>query len=59
MEKFKKNDPSLMGKIKGCIVDSAPVAAPDPQVRDNAELCLMFTLLNSISWEFSRGRLKL
>ncbi|KAE9454311.1 hypothetical protein C3L33_13785, partial [Rhododendron williamsianum] len=32
LEKFKKQDPSLMGQIKGCIVDSAPVAAPDPQV---------------------------
>lgn len=32
LEKFQKQDPSLMGKIKGCIVDSAPVAAPDPQV---------------------------
>ncbi|THG05140.1 hypothetical protein TEA_012946 [Camellia sinensis var. sinensis] len=32
LEKFQKQDPSLMGRIKGCIVDSAPVAAPDPQV---------------------------
>ncbi|KAH7669220.1 alpha/beta-Hydrolases protein [Dioscorea alata] len=32
LEKFRKDDPSLMEKIKGCIVDSAPVAAPDPQV---------------------------
>ncbi|KAJ0966862.1 hypothetical protein J5N97_023779 [Dioscorea zingiberensis] len=32
LEKFRKGDPSLMEKIKGCIVDSAPVAAPDPQV---------------------------
>ncbi|KAG1359516.1 transmembrane protein 53 [Cocos nucifera] len=32
LEKFRKQDPSVMGKIKGCIVDSAPVAAPDPQV---------------------------
>ncbi|KAI7993292.1 Transmembrane protein 53 [Camellia lanceoleosa] len=32
LEKFQKQDPSLMGKIKGCIVDSAPVAVPDPQV---------------------------
>lgn len=32
LEKFKKQDPSLMGRIRGCIVDSAPVAAPDPQV---------------------------
>lgn len=34
LEKFKKQDPSLMGRIKGCIVDSAPVAAPDPQVNN-------------------------
>ncbi|OAY83781.1 transmembrane protein 53 [Ananas comosus] len=32
LEKFRKQDLSLMEKIKGCIVDSAPVAAPDPQV---------------------------
>ncbi|XP_028552913.1 transmembrane protein 53 isoform X3 [Dendrobium catenatum] len=32
LEKFQKQDPSVMGKIKGCIVDSAPVADPDPQV---------------------------
>ncbi|GAB2275308.1 hypothetical protein Dimus_010069 [Dionaea muscipula] len=32
LEKFQKQDPSLLGRIKGCIVDSAPVAAPDPQV---------------------------
>ncbi|KAK1257059.1 hypothetical protein QJS04_geneDACA019211 [Acorus gramineus] len=33
LEKFQKQDPSLMGRIKGCVIDSAPVAAPDPQVR--------------------------
>ncbi|KAM7463260.1 hypothetical protein LguiA_031381 [Lonicera macranthoides] len=32
LEKFQKQDHTLMGRIKGCIVDSAPVAAPDPQV---------------------------
>ncbi|XP_039013207.1 transmembrane protein 53-like [Hibiscus syriacus] len=32
LEKFQKQDPYLMGRIRGCIVDSAPVAAPDPQV---------------------------
>ncbi|MBA0750958.1 hypothetical protein Gogos_002332 [Gossypium gossypioides] len=32
LEKFQKQDPSLMGRIRGCIVDSAPVAALDPQV---------------------------
>ncbi|XP_048492334.1 uncharacterized protein LOC104902544 isoform X2 [Beta vulgaris subsp. vulgaris] len=32
LEKFQKQDPSLVGRIKGCVVDSAPVAAPDPQV---------------------------
>ncbi|KNA14614.1 hypothetical protein SOVF_105800 [Spinacia oleracea] len=32
LEKFQKQDPSLVGRIKGCIVDSAPVASPDPQV---------------------------
>nr|DAD35943.1 TPA_asm: hypothetical protein HUJ06_006583 [Nelumbo nucifera] len=32
LEKFQKQDPALMGRIRGCVVDSAPVAAPDPQV---------------------------
>ncbi|KAG6517828.1 transmembrane protein 53-like [Zingiber officinale] len=32
LEKFREQDSSAIGKIKGCIVDSAPVAAPDPQV---------------------------
>ncbi|KAL2545788.1 alpha/beta-hydrolase superfamily protein [Forsythia ovata] len=32
LEKFQKKDITLTGRIKGCIVDSAPVAAPDPQV---------------------------
>lgn len=33
LERFQKQDPSLMEKIRGCIVDSAPVANPDPQVK--------------------------
>lgn len=33
LEKFREQDSSVIGKIKGCIVDSAPVAAPDPQVK--------------------------
>ncbi|KAL3510196.1 hypothetical protein ACH5RR_029597 [Cinchona calisaya] len=32
LEKLQRSDSSLMGRIRGCIVDSAPVAAPDPQV---------------------------
>ncbi|XP_047310869.1 transmembrane protein 53 [Impatiens glandulifera] len=32
LEKLQNIDVSLMGRIKGCIVDSAPVASPDPQV---------------------------
>lgn len=32
LEHFQRQDPSLMEKIRGCIVDSAPVANPDPQV---------------------------
>lgn len=32
LEKFQRQDNNLMGKIKGCIVDSAPVDTPDPQV---------------------------
>jgi hypothetical protein len=33
LEHFQRQDPSLMEKIRGCIVDSAPVANPDPQVK--------------------------
>ncbi|GAV72864.1 DUF829 domain-containing protein [Cephalotus follicularis] len=32
LEKFHRQDPSLVGRIRGCIVDSAPVAVADPQV---------------------------
>ncbi|KAJ4778394.1 alpha/beta-Hydrolases superfamily protein [Rhynchospora pubera] len=32
LEKLRKKDPSSIDKIKGCIVDSAPVDAPDPQI---------------------------
>ncbi|ONK79751.1 uncharacterized protein A4U43_C01F9700 [Asparagus officinalis] len=32
LRSFKAEDASVMGKIKGCIVDSAPVASPGPQV---------------------------
>lgn len=32
LEKFQIQDDTLMGRIKGCVVDSAPVASPDPQV---------------------------
>ncbi|GMH10894.1 hypothetical protein Nepgr_012735 [Nepenthes gracilis] len=32
LEKFQIRDPSLLSRIRGCIVDSAPVAAADPQV---------------------------
>ncbi|CAN8258715.1 unnamed protein product [Cochlearia groenlandica] len=32
LEKFQKQDSSLMRRVKGCIVDSAPVAAADPTV---------------------------
>ncbi|KAJ7942628.1 transmembrane protein 53 [Quillaja saponaria] len=32
LEKFQKQYPSILGRIKGCIVDSAPAASPDPQV---------------------------
>lgn len=35
LEQFQMHDPSLMGRIRGCVVDSAPVAAPDPQVKDS------------------------
>lgn len=32
LEKFQKQDQTLVGNIRGCVVDSAPVAAPDPRV---------------------------
>lgn len=32
LERFQNQDPSLTERIKGCIVDSAPVAEADPQV---------------------------
>lgn len=32
LEKFQKQDRTLVGNIRGCVVDSAPVAAPDPRV---------------------------
>ncbi|KAL1803571.1 hypothetical protein ACET3Z_032218 [Daucus carota] len=32
LEKFQQMDYTLRERIKGCIVDSAPVASPDPQV---------------------------
>ncbi|GAU18097.1 hypothetical protein TSUD_52080 [Trifolium subterraneum] len=32
LERFQKEDPSLMENIRGCIVDSAPVANADAEV---------------------------
>lgn len=32
LENLQQHDPSAVDKIKACVVDSAPVAAPDPQV---------------------------
>lgn len=32
LENLQQQDPSAVDKIKACVVDSAPVAAPDPQV---------------------------
>ncbi|KAG6405464.1 hypothetical protein SASPL_133053 [Salvia splendens] len=32
LEKFQSKDVDLAGRIRGCVVDSAPVAVPDPQV---------------------------
>ncbi|KAK7280635.1 hypothetical protein RJT34_25700 [Clitoria ternatea] len=32
LEHLENQDPSIIKRIKGCIVDSAPVAYPDPQV---------------------------
>lgn len=40
LEKFQKQDSSLMRRVKGCIVDSAPVAAADPTVSDGSCIAL-------------------
>jgi len=32
LENLQQQDPSAVDRIKACVVDSAPVAAPDPQV---------------------------
>lgn len=32
LDNLQRQDPSAIEKIKACVVDSAPVAAPDPQV---------------------------
>ncbi|XP_054808435.1 uncharacterized protein LOC129310575 [Prosopis cineraria] len=32
LELFQKHDPLITNRIRGCIVDSAPVAYPDPEV---------------------------
>lgn len=47
LEKFQKKDCALTGRIKGCIVDSAPVATPDPQVLcfKGTELCLRLLVI--------------
>uniref|UniRef100_A0A803N9A4 Uncharacterized protein n=1 Tax=Chenopodium quinoa TaxID=63459 RepID=A0A803N9A4_CHEQI len=46
LEKFHTQDPSLIGRIKGCIVDSAPVASPDPQ---DVSSCLELLVIELIS----------
>jgi len=33
LENLQRQDASAVEKIKACVVDSAPVAAPDPQVQ--------------------------
>ena len=35
LEKFQQMDYTLRERIKGCIIDSAPVASPDPQVNSD------------------------
>ena len=53
LENFHKQDPSLPGKIKCCIVDSAPVAAPDPQVSVDLPWDLKMLFLRNISFSLS------
>lgn len=33
LEKLQERGEHLLGRIKGCVVDSAPVPDPDPQVQ--------------------------
>uniref|UniRef100_A0A453TD77 Transmembrane protein 53 n=1 Tax=Aegilops tauschii subsp. strangulata TaxID=200361 RepID=A0A453TD77_AEGTS len=46
LENLQRQDPSAVEKIKGSIIDSAPVAVPDSQVKTVANL----TYLNGIRW---------
>jgi len=46
LEHFQKQDPNVMERIKGCIVDSAPVAYPDPQVNGHH----LWNLMNVTWW---------
>ncbi|CAL1374914.1 unnamed protein product [Linum trigynum] len=48
LEKFREQDPSLVERIKACVVDSAPVAAPDPQVWASG-FCAAFLKKNSVA----------
>ena len=51
LEQIQTQDPSVMGRIRGCIIDSAPVAHPDPQVKtqlsdsDNKSLLLVLSCI--------------
>jgi hypothetical protein len=38
LENLQRQDPSAVQKIKGSIIDSAPVAVPDSQVKAVAKL---------------------
>ncbi|CAL1387930.1 unnamed protein product [Linum trigynum] len=48
LEKFREQDPSLVERIRACVVDSAPVAAPDPQVWASG-FCAAFLKKNSVA----------
>ncbi|CAN1177805.1 Transmembrane protein 53 [Linum perenne] len=48
LEKFQEYDPALVKKIRACVVDSAPVATPDPQVWASG-FCAAFLKKNSVA----------
>ncbi|CAN0909025.1 Transmembrane protein 53 [Linum grandiflorum] len=48
LEKFQEHDPALVKRIRACVVDSAPVATPDPQVWASG-FCAAFLKKNSVA----------
>nr|KYP69236.1 Transmembrane protein 53 [Cajanus cajan] len=53
LEHFQKQDPSVMERIRGCIVDSAPVAYPDAKIVKLDECCCLLCMYISYAVFFS------